>query len=101
MPMRDSLHSASHPRRRVLAFTLAGLGLMALAAGAGLAPAVASAPASAAPASAAPEPAALSLNAPANPAGLGCWITGDMIWSPEGNGDGNPAAMAQAMCGGR
>jgi hypothetical protein len=51
---------------------------------------------------AAPEPAAVQLGMPPdqNAAGLGCWVTGDLVWSPEGSA-GNPAAVARALCGGR
>jgi len=51
---------------------------------------------------AARQPAALpsSLVVDQNAAGLGCWVTGDLVWSPEGS-TGNPAAVAQTMCGGR
>jgi hypothetical protein len=40
----------------------------------------------------------MSLSAEPNPAGLGCWVTGDMIWSPEGS-NGNPASFSQSVCG--
>jgi hypothetical protein len=41
----------------------------------------------------------ISVNADPKPAGLGCWVTGDMIWSPEGS-EGNPATFSRSVCGG-
>jgi hypothetical protein len=91
-----------HPHRRAIAIALAGLGLLALSAAA-LPSTAASAPASAPIGAAVAEPVAVSLSVPTDQrtAGLGCWVTGDMIWSPEGTARGDPAEMARAVCGGR
>lgn len=112
MPMRVSpppaptlhpVHAATpHPHRRVIAIALAGLGLLALSVAA-LPSSAASAPASTAPAAAVPEAAAVSLSAPTdqNVAGLGCGVTGDLIWSPEGTTNSDPAEVMRAVCGAR
>jgi hypothetical protein len=93
---------ATRPTRLArLDFLLARMVLLLVLAFAGIAGYVASAPANSAPALAASEPAPqLSVPVGQNAAGLGCWVTGDLVWSPEG-GAGNPAALGQAMCGGR
>jgi hypothetical protein len=77
--------------------TIIGLGLLGIVGLGALAPSAASAPASVAPE---PAPVAVSLSADQKPAGLGCWVTGDMIWSPEG-GEGNPATFGRSVCGDR
>jgi hypothetical protein len=89
-----------HPHRRGIAIGLAGLGLLALSAAA-LPSSAASAPASVAPAAAVAEPVAVSLSVPSEQkaAALGCWLTGDMVWSPEATTMGEPAEMARAVCG--
>ena len=91
-----------HAHRRAIAVALVGLGLLALSAAA-LPPSAESAPASMAPAAAVSEAAAISLSVPTDQkaAGLGCWVTGDMVWSPEGTSGGDPAEMLRAMCGAR
>jgi hypothetical protein len=95
-------HGTPHPHRRLIAVALGALGLLALSAAA-LPSTAASAPASAAPAAAVAEPVAVSLSVPTDQkaAGLGCWVTGDMVWSPEGTSIGDPSEMARAVCGGR
>jgi hypothetical protein len=74
--------------------------LVVLAAG-GLGLSMLSEPVSSAPLAAA-EPIAIqpSMAADQSAVGLGCWVPGDLVWSPEGSA-GNPAAVAQALCGGR
>jgi hypothetical protein len=103
--MNTQLTTIARPiySRRRLALSIAGFGLLALAAGWALAPSAASAPAPAVAPSG--EIAAVGLSAPADldntRIGRGCWVTGDMVWSPEGGAGGNPAEMVQALCGGR
>jgi hypothetical protein len=91
-----------HPHRRAIAVGLVGFGLLALSAAA-LPSTAASAPASAPIAASVPEAAAVSLSVPTdqNAVGLGCWVTGDLVWSPEGTSKGDPADIVRAACGGR
>jgi hypothetical protein len=88
-------------RSRLGSLVVARTVLFLVIAAAGLSPFLTSAPASSAPL-AAPEPAAIqpSMTVDQNAAGLGCWVPVDLVWSPEGS-TGNPAAVAQTMCGGR
>jgi hypothetical protein len=88
-------------RSRLGSLVVARTVLFLVLAAAGLSPFLTSAPVSSAPL-AAPEPATLQLSMPVNQnaAGLGCGVHGDLVWSPEGS-TGNPAAVAQTMCGGR
>ena len=87
----------SGPRDRLGSLLVAATVLLLALAIGGLAPSVASSSTLAAP-----EPAAHAVSMPVdqNAVGLGCWVTGDLVWSPEGSA-GNPAAVAQAMCDGR
>jgi hypothetical protein len=90
-------HGTPHPHRRLIAVAIAALGLLALSA------AALPSTAASAPAVAVAEPVAVSLSLPAEQkaVGLGCWVTGDMVWSPEETSIGDPAEIARAACGGR
>jgi hypothetical protein len=98
--LQTSRHATPHPHRRAILVGLAGLGLLALSAAA-LPSSAASAPATEPIAASVSEVAAVSLSVPTDQkaAGLGCWVTGDMIWSPEGTSNGDPADMLHAVCG--
>jgi hypothetical protein len=100
--LQTAQHGTPHPHRRAIAAALVGFGLLALSTAA-LPSTAASAPASMPIAASVPDAAAVSLSVPTdqNAAGLGCWVTGEMVWSPEGTTRGDPAEMARAMCGGR
>lgn len=103
VPTFQAAHPTTpHPHRRAIALGLVGLGLLAFASAA-LPSTAASAPLSAPIAASVPEAAAISLSVPAgqNATGLGCWVTGDLVWSPEGTSKGDPADMARAACAGR
>jgi hypothetical protein len=84
-----------HPHRRLIAFALAALGVLALSA------AALPSPAASAPDSAAPAAVSLSVPTDQNGAGLGCGVTGDLVSSPEGNANADPAEMFRAVCGAR
>jgi hypothetical protein len=97
----QALAARATRRGRLGSLVVARTVLFLVLAAAGLSPFVASAPVSSAPL-AAPVPAPLqpSMAVDQNAAGLGCWVTGELVWSPEGS-TGNPAAVAQTVCGGR
>jgi hypothetical protein len=88
-------------RSRLSSLVVARTVLFLVLAAAGLSPFLTSAPVSSAPITA-PEPAALqpSMSVNQNAAGVGCWVPGHLVWSPEGS-SGNPAAVAQTVCRGR
>jgi hypothetical protein len=89
-------------RRRFGSWLVARTVLFLALSAAGLALSVASTPVSSAPATAAPDPTEIQLSPRMdhNPARLGCWVAGDLVWAPAGSA-GNPAVVAETLCAAR